>query len=72
MHNLLKIKLNKSDARQLLSFMRLDKKNSDNKITFSIPQNIGKMKKTKGKHSIQVNDRIILNALKKVIDEIKN
>ena len=72
MHNLLKIKLNKSDTRQLLSFMRLDKKNSDKKITFSIPQNIGKMKTTKGKHSIQVNDKIILNALNKVIDEIKN
>ena len=72
MYGLLELKLNKSDAKKLISFMRLDKKNSDNKITFSIPKNIGKMKTTKGRHSIQINDKIILSALNKVINEIKN
>jgi len=30
------------------------------------------MKTTKGRHSIQINDKIILSALNKVINEIKN
>ena len=52
--------------------MRLDKKNSTNNITFSIPKNIGNIYKNNGKHSIEISDIIIEKSINKVINEIKN
>jgi 3-dehydroquinate synthase len=70
--NLLNLKISKSSNKKLLSFMRLDKKNSSKKITFSIPERIGTIHKSMGKHSIEINDKIIEKAMNKVINEIKN
>ena len=71
-YNLLSLKINKTNTKKLISFMRLDKKNSTNNITFSIPKNIGNIYKNKGKHSIEISDIIIEESINKVINEIKN
>ena len=69
---LLSLKIRKSDVSKLIDYMRLDKKNSGGKITFSLPKNIGEIHKTQGKHSIQIEDKMITDAISNVIDEIKN
>jgi len=69
---LLSLKIRKSDVSKLIEYMRLDKKNSGDKITFSLPKNIGEIHKTRGKHSIQIEDKMITDAISNVIDEIKN
>ena len=69
---LLSLKIRKSDVSKLIDYMRLDKKNSGGKITFSLPKNIGEIHKTRGKHSIQIEDKMITDAISNVIDEIKN
>jgi len=71
-YNLLSLKINKTNTKKLISFMRLDKKNSTNNITFSIPKNIGNIYKNNGKHSIEISDIIIEKSINKVINEIKN
>lgn len=71
-YNLLNLKFSKSDIEKLLNNMRMDKKNHDNKITFSLPKNIGKMSKTKNKYSIKVDDKKISDTLYEIINEIKN
>ena len=71
-YNLLSLKINKTNTKKLISFMRLDKKNSTNNITFSVPKNIGNIYKNNGKHSIEISDIIIEKSINKVINEIKN
>jgi len=71
-YKLVNLNVKKTNVKELLGYMRLDKKNLNSSITFSLPKEIGSIIKTKGKHSIQIKDKIIIDSLNTVIDEIKN
>ena len=71
-YELINLNIKKTNVKELLRYMRLDKKNLDSSVTFSLPKKIGSIIKTRGKHSIQIKDKIIIDSLNTVIDEIKN
>tara|TARA_B100000959_G_C14992557_1_gene628634 strand:- start:3907 stop:4998 length:1092 start_codon:yes stop_codon:yes gene_type:complete len=70
--NLLNLKIHKSDISKLIHYMKLDKKNKSSKITFSLPNQIGSMSKQKGLYSTEIPERIIISAIKEVLDEFEN
>ena len=65
-------KIHKSDISKLIRYMKLDKKNKSSKITFSLPNQIGSMSKQKGLYSTEIPERIIISAIKEVLDEFEN
>jgi len=69
---LLNLKFSNSDITKLINYMKLDKKNKSNKITFALPSKIGSIKQENGLHSIEIPEKIITSAIREVLNEFKN
>ena len=60
----------KSDIPKILEFIKLDKKNKKSKITFSLPDKIGNIKKRNKKFTVEITDKKIEQTLKEYLNEI--
>ena len=52
--------------------MILDKKNKSNKITFVLPEKIGKIKRWPNLYSTQIAEKVIAEAIRSALNEVKN
>ncbi|MEC9381768.1 MAG: 3-dehydroquinate synthase [Thermodesulfobacteriota bacterium] len=70
--NLLSLKLKPTSSNKLIDNMKLDKKNKTNKITFVLPEAIGKIRKWSNSYSIEIPEKIIRKSVRNALNEIKN
>ena len=70
--NLLTLELKSNSIKKLINNMKLDKKNKSNKITFVLPEKIGKIKRWPNLYSTQIAEKVIAEAIRSALNEVKN
>jgi len=70
--DLLNLKSTKFDIKKLINYMKLDKKNKSNKIAFALPNKIGLIKQKDGLYATEIPEKIIISAIREVLNEFKN